>query len=438
MRARMRKTSYGARAFALAFCIPLTGIACTSVPEATPDAGAPEAALGACDLHNDCGEGDGRPSRRSEIASAWDPVGQRLVVFGGTDAIPVNCGTPTPNFLDETWSCFTRCGTGNRSAGGAPERRGRHSMTYDARAHRMLIFGGRFREGSVGSYLVFDDLWQFDLSTDAWTKIPTSSGPSARVNATFQADATGDRAYLFGGNTSRSGASFTPKNDLWALDLQSTQWTLLNPEGTAPLPRLWHAGLFDPARKRLVIFGGADETAFFNDAQYFSDVWSYEVEANRWEQLHDGSGTAPEGRFWSEWAYDEENDTYLLFGGHDDGVLGNRNDLWAFSPTTNEWETLRGGDVFNQPANGFCDFPPDFTTVDAESPERRNAHALVYASQSACPGLITALGKTDCGAADDAFRWNATEQRWEELVSAREGEMCLRADGLFDCQDMCF
>ena len=101
-RTGMRKTSLGARAYALACCLPLTGLACTSAPEATADAGAPEASLGACDLHSDCGPDDGRPNRRSEIASAWDPVGQRLVVFGGTDAIPVNCGTPTPNFLDKT------------------------------------------------------------------------------------------------------------------------------------------------------------------------------------------------------------------------------------------------------------------------------------------------------------------------------------------------
>lgn len=311
-------------------------------------------------------------------------------------------------------------------------------MTYDARTHRMLMFGGRFRAGTSGAYVLFDDLWQLDLSTDTWSELAAAGGPSGRANATFQADATGNRAYLFGGNTSRSGASFTPQNDLWALNLENQQWTELQPEGESPSPRLWHAGLFDPLRNRLVIFGGANESAFFNDARYFADVWSYSVEENRWQQLHDGSGTAPKGRFWSEWAYDAENDTYLLFGGHDDGVLGNTNDLWSFSPTTNQWQVLRTGDVHNRPANGFCDFPPDFTIVDEEAPERRNSHVVVYAAESTCPGLITALGKTDCGAADDAFRWNITEQRWEELVSAREGEMCERGDGRFDCQDMCF
>lgn len=195
--------------------------------------------------------------------------------------------------------------------------------------------------------------------------------------------------------------------------------------------------LFDAGRNRIVITGGADETAFDNDATYFNDIWAYLVDENRWELLHDGSGEAPAGRFWGEWAYDEESDVYLLFGGHDDTALGNANDLWAFDPTTNEWTALRIGDTYNRPANGFCDFPADFTNVDVKAPERRNAHVLVYASQSECPGLITTMGKTDCGATDDVHRWITGEGRWQELVEAREGEMCRRADTEFDCLGMC-
>jgi hypothetical protein len=92
--------------------------------------------------------------------------------------------------------------------------------------------------------------------------------------------------------------------------------------------------------------------------------------------------------------------------------------------------------VYNKPANGFCDFPADFTVVDMEAPERRNAHVFVYASGS-CPSVLTSMGKTDCGASDDVFRWRFDTEVWEELTVAREGEMCLRADRGFDCFEMC-
>lgn len=413
-------------------------VGCAEAPTTapSPDAG-PPVELGACDLHNDCGDGDGRPNRRSELAGIWDPQGQRMVIFGGTDAIPVNCGFPTPSFLDETWSFSPRCGVWKQLQGSMPSPRGRHMMAYDARGHRALLFGGRFRAGS-GSYTNYNDLWQLDLATDTWSELATTSAPTARVNAAFVVDDAGEKAYLFGGNTSPSGLAYAPQNDLWELDLATQTWSSLSADGVSPSPRLFHTGLFDANRKRIVVFGGGDETAFENTAQYFNDVWAFDIAASSWTRLHDGSGTAPSRRFWGEWAYDADDDAYLLFGGHDDGNLGNTNDLWAFDPNALSWQQMREGDMWNKPANGFCDFPADFTILDQESPERRNAHVVVYASGNDCPGIITALGKTDCGAADDVFRWNLAEGKWQQLLRAREGEMCLRTEPEFDCFDMCF
>lgn len=423
-----------------AFCL-VAALACTPPPGApsTTDAGSEShAPRGPCDLHDDCGPADGRPGRRSEAAGVWDSAGQRLWVFGGSDAIPVQCATPAPHFLDETWVFAPRCATWRQLGGPQPPARGRHVMAFDARAQRVLLFGGRFRAGTTGSYLVYNDLWQLDLADERWSELVHTNPPTARVNAAFVVNGDATKAYLFGGNTSRSGASFTPKNDLWELDLATHAWTQLDAGVTVPAPRLWHAALFDTLRRRLVIFGGGDETAFLNDARYFRDVWAYDVVLGTWEQLHAGGDDAPLGRFWGEWVYDSEDDAYLLFGGHDDGALGNRNDLWAFSPDERRWQALRTGDTFHRPATGFCDFPPDFSIVDPEAPERRNAHVAVYTEASECPGLLTAFGKTDCGATDDVFRWNLAEGRWEELLSAREGEMCERSDSAFDCQDMCF
>ena len=414
-------------------------LACTPAATDERDAGPTGTVLGPCDLHDDCGAGDGRPGRRSELSGVFDPQGERVIVFGGTDAIPENCGFPSPNFLDETWAFHTRCGIWKRIDGNAPSPRGRHMMAYDPGQHRALLFGGRYRaRGASGNYTNYNDLWALDLSTDTWLELPTTNEPSARVNGAFVVDAEGSTAYLFGGSISPSGFAYAPQDDLWALDLHTFAWTELSPSGTLPPARLFQAALFDPARNRVVITGGADETAFSNTARYYRDVWAYDVATHAWMELHDGNGTAPAGRFWGEWVYDEENDRYVLFGGHDDTELGNANDLWAFDPGTEVWAELRAGDTYNRPANGVCDFPPDFTNVDLESPERRNAHVLVYAASTECPGVVTTMGKTDCGAVDDVHRFRLDEGVWQELAKANEGEMCLRAERPFDCQDMCF
>lgn len=420
----------------------LAGVACAPPANTGGDAGPDGPPPGACALKDDCGEGDGRPSRRSEAVGVWDPQGQRVILFGGSDAVPQQCAFPTPNFLDETWAFEPRCGVWKQLTNPGPSPRGRHMMAYDPNGHRALLFGGRYRSGGLGNYTNFNDLWQLDLESDTWSELSTTSPPTARVNGSFVVNADGTKAYLFGGNLSLNGSAYNPQNDLWELDLSTYTWTQLSPAGTPPSRRLFHAGLFDPVRNRVVVMGGGDETAFFNDAVYFNDVWAYDVASNAWLQLHDGSGQihvdVPSRRFWGEWVYDDEDDAYLLFGGHDDQNLGNANDLWAFDPSSDSWQLMRLGDTFNKPANGFCDFPPDFTNLDQEAPERRNAHVVVFASGGECPGLITTMGKTDCGAADDVHRWSIGDGKWQELSRAREGEMCLRTEPEFDCQDMCF
>ena len=40
------------------------------------------------------------------------------------------------------------------------------------------------------------------------------------------------------------------------------------------------------------------------------------------------------------------------------------------------------GDTFNKPANGFCSFPPDFTNIVPDTPERRSAHIWVAGDES--------------------------------------------------------
>ena len=381
-----------------------------------------------------CPEPDGlRPMRRSEHAGIYDPVGHRVIINGGSTGVPVNCGFPTPTFEPDTWIYDIACDHWRQIA--SPVGRGRHMALYDSTEHRMLVFGGRFRAGDSGPYILYNDLHALDLETETWEQIAVSTkAPSPRMNAVFAYDPGGHRAILFGGNTEGNVmAGYKPQNDAWVLDLTTMAWTQLN-LANPPAPRLFSAALWDVNRDRLVLSGGADESAFSNQATYFDDLWALDFSGDEaaWVALEQGA-MVPEGRFWAGMVHDTEADRYVLFGGHDATNLGNTNDTWSYDPEAGAWTALAIGDTWNKPANGFCDFPPDFTNVDMNSPERRNAHVMVGGGGKAW----IVHGKTDCGVVDDLVELDIETASWSTLSPATVGVSCIRKGGV-NCNDLCF
>lgn len=390
--------------------------------------------LAACDPPNGL-----RPSRRSEHGGIFDPVGHRVLLYGGSFGVPVNCGFPTPTFEEEVWSYDVRCDQWTTiDATNGPGGRVRHMMAYDSIRHRMIVFGGRYRATASGAYNLYNDLWALDLTSETWSNVPLNAAtiPSARVNGAFVFDPTGDRFLLFGGNASASGAAYDAKGDVWQFDMQTLLWSQVQPAaGPAPSARLFTAALWDDSRQWLVFFGGADNTAFAQTAKYFDELWALDFSKPGppvWVRLDQTSAQRPDGRFWGGLVHDTTTDRYFSFGGHDDATLGNRNDVWAFSPSAMGWAPVTVGDTFNKPANGFCSFPPDFTNVDESLPERRNAHVVVSDGARA----FVSGGKTDCGVVDDLWQADFATLSWEELTTATVGEACLRK-GVLNCTDMC-
>jgi hypothetical protein len=381
-----------------------------------------------------CPEPDGlRPMRRSEHAGIYDPIGHRVIINGGSTGVPVNCGFPTPTFEADTWLYDIACNHWKQIA--SPVGRGRHMAIYDSTEHRMLTFGGRFRAGDSGPYILYNDLHALDLETETWEQLAvTTKAPAPRMNAVFVYDPAKHRALLFGGNTEGNiMAGYLPQNDTWELDLTTMAWTQLNVPNP-PAPRLFAAALWDAKRERLVLTGGADESAFGNQAAYFNDLWALDFNGAEptWIALEQGE-FIPDGRFWGGMIHAVESDTYMLFGGHDDTNLGNRNDVQAHLPEESAWITIHAGDTWNKPANGFCSFPPDFTNVDMASPERRSAHVMVAGADKAW----IVHGKTDCGVVDDLVEIDFETAEWTTLSPATVGVSCIRKGGV-NCNDLCF
>ena len=369
------------------------------------------------------------PGGLGELQGAWDASRKRMVFFGGNQAVPINCAPGATDFVGRTWAWEDACdGFVKIDTVDAPTKRGRYAAALDEANGRLVLHGGRFRQGDSGDYTLRKDTWAFDFATDSWSKLDGGNkGPTPRFD--HGGAVIDGKLWLFGGNDSPNGAVFTPTNDTWSFDLATQTWTEESTTGSPPR-RLYHVAATDG--KRLFFYGGGDENALFGGG-FYGDLWALDTTTLEWTELHSGSGDAPLERIWSSLAYDGANDRLILFGGHDGGELGNNNELWQFNLKNKNWRMLTQGDTYNRPAYGVCDFPADFTNVDPNSPERRAAAAWTLTDDNR---FMVFGGKTDCGNANDVWALDLDTEVWTMRSRATEGEVCLRASQ--QCSSMCF
>src|SRR5258706_15726087 len=98
-------------------------------------------------------------------------------------------------------------------------------------------------------------------------------------------DPARNRMVVFGGSTSAD--YFGTHNDTWELDLKPAlpSWRQLNPAGPFPAARRSLTSVFDPRRDRMVIFGGWDGQS--NDlSSFLNDTWalSLSTQDGAWTQ----------------------------------------------------------------------------------------------------------------------------------------------------------
>ena len=390
------------------------------------DAGTVDA--GSCEPSTDS------PVGISDFGGAWDAVGNQLVVFGGDPGVAVNC-QGRPAFSEETWFYNPACNTWRKSSEVGPSPRSRHATAFDTMRRRLIVFGGRYRAGTTGLYTTYNDTHALRFEADGthlWSALMTRGTPPPPLsNATAVYDPTGDRFIVFGGNTSNDGGTFVPNGRVFALAMADNTWSELVPTAGVAPARLFHAMELDAPRNRLIAFAGGDANAFLGP--FFNDVVTFDLATRAWSTLT-LSGARPLGRIRPAMVADPDRNRLLVFGGHDDGQLGETNELWAINLTANRWDRVRTGDTLLTAGNGFCDFPANFTTADLMSPERREGHILVNAGTN---GFLMFGGRSDCGTVNDLWKLEPAMGQWSVLKQAFSGLSCERS-GKTNCTKLCF
>lgn len=228
------------------------------------------------------------PMHRSSAAIAAHPSGV-VLLHGGEFSSPKQ---NTFYHYSDTWllDATTKEWTKIEQKNG-PSARSGHRITV---WKNFFIMYGGFRDlGSSTSYL--NDLWVFDITNYKWKQIefpPNHPTPDARSGHSLIPSADG--AVLWGGYCKVKAGKGLQKGkiltDCWMLkmksDLGAIRWERRKKQGFQPSPRVGCSMVHHKGRG--VLFGGVydyEETEESLDSSFFNDLFTYQVENNRWYSL---------------------------------------------------------------------------------------------------------------------------------------------------------
>ncbi|HZT08905.1 MAG TPA: kelch repeat-containing protein [Chloroflexota bacterium] len=258
------------------------------------------------------------PARRGGHSAVWDAADGEMLVFGGSA-------------LNDLWAYRPATATWNQRVSRvvpAPAMAEQASV-WDSARGRMLLFGGKDGRGDLTP---FNGIWSYTPATNVWEYITVSGpAPTPRSGHTVAWDDVKGRALLFGG----AGRDGKPLADLWIYDTAHNAWSELSPTGQAPSARAAHAAVWDAADGRMFVFGGMTD-----NTSYLDDLWSYDPSANAWGRVDEGA-PSPDARARHAAVWDPAGRRMLVFGGYR-GLSGYSNELWSFSPSSESWTRIDG------------------------------------------------------------------------------------------------
>ena len=241
------------------------------------------------------------------VAMTYDVVRHQTVRFGGQTAASGGYVNTTAFWNGSLWSTRLAVVTD-------PTPRARSGMAFDVAHSDAVLFGG---VKSNGSYT--NETWTWN-GTSWMDRTPASAtaSPSARADVQIAYDRAHGKTVLFGGFAANGGL----QNDTWLWD--GTSWQ--NVSKTArPLARDHGSLVWNPARQRLVLYGG--RVNVYNAPLDF-DTWEWDGDTNTWVQMFTAAEPLP-----NDWG-----SGYMLLDGSGVGlVLGRSPDTITPALRTGSW-----------------------------------------------------------------------------------------------------
>jgi YVTN family beta-propeller protein/probable HAF family extracellular repeat protein len=175
-----------------------------------------------------------------EASLAWDPVGRRVIMFGGRPYYGTPHSADTYAWGANGWV---------KIASQGPEARAAAAMSTDTRRNRVVLHGGWNRSG--GTWWLLNDTWEWDGTQWLRMDVPGSGAPQGRSQPAMVFDEARGVTVLFGGNLNGPHLSAL-RNETY--EWNGREWRHRSTTGT-PSPRLTTM-VYDPVARRILLFGG--------------------------------------------------------------------------------------------------------------------------------------------------------------------------------------
>ena len=252
------------------------------------------------------------PDARTTGAAIYDPVGKRIIIFGGAG---------DNGFLNDTWAFALASRTWMKlvTTGTTPASRRGFDAVYDPVGHQMVIYAGQ----GAG---FFSDTWSLNLSTLEWRDVSPSvaSRPKARYGHAAVFDPTTRSLVQFAGFTEESRRF----QDTQSFSIATNSWQDWTPSGAKPEVRCLLTGALDHTRRKMVIYGG-------QRSGFLDDLWAFDLAKRTWEDFT--ISPRPIGRLFAS-SFVDNAGQFIVFGGS--SSQGNLNELQSFNFQAKQWTKL--------------------------------------------------------------------------------------------------
>jgi len=241
-----------------------------------------------------------------------------------------------------------------------------------------------------GEVLLLDDTWEWD--GDDWVRVTPAAVPPPRRESAATYDSERGTVLVFGGKTWLMDATAPVYGDTWTRS--RGRWVEQAP-ATAPDGRFSTALAFDEDRARAVLFGGCRRWHGPACAEVLADTWEWD--GVTWqEQL---PPLAPSPRHGHVMAYDARRRRVVLFGGYA-----------ALAGTCGEAETQQCSDTWEWDGADWIERHPD--TV----PPGRTSSALAWDAVRGRSTMVGGYRRHDDlpqEAYADTWDWDGVD--WQQL-----------------------